>query len=87
MMSETFKHYCNGIKNSFRLLTELKNSEEFDQFLQEPPPKSGQPTISRFIQRPLEHIKNLVLSLQKILSLTYMNHPDHDNLSHVINSK
>ncbi len=83
-MSETFEQYCNGIKNSFRLLAELKAYEEFDQFLQEPHLESGHSTISGFIQRPLEHIKILVLSFQKILSKTALDHPDHDNLSHVM---
>ena len=83
-MSETYGHYCNGIKNSFRLLAELRDYQEFNEFLQEPPLDAGQPTISGFIQKPLEHIKNLVLSLQEILSVTALEHQDMDNLSQVI---
>ncbi|KAK2167897.1 hypothetical protein LSH36_22g00005 [Paralvinella palmiformis] len=84
MMSEIFEQYCNGIKNSFRLLAELKSYEEFNQFLRDPALESGQLTISGFIQKPLEHIKNLVLNLQEILSLTSLEHQDMDNLSQVI---
>jgi len=87
MMSEIFEQYCNGIKNSFRLLAELKSYEEFNQFLRDPALESGQLTISGFIQKPLEHIKNLVLNLQEILSLTSLEHQDMDNLSQVIESK
>ena len=53
-MSETYGRYCNGIKNSFRLLAELRDYEEFEQFLQEPRLEAGKPTISGFIQKPLE---------------------------------
>jgi regulator of G-protein signaling 3 len=87
MMAATYEQYCNGIKNSFRLLAELRDYEEFDEFLQEPPLEAGQPTISGFIQKPLEHIKNLVLNLQKILSLTPLGHQDFDNLSQVIEGR
>ena len=87
MMSEVFEQYCNGIKNSFRLLAELKNFEEFSEFLQDPPLERGQLTICGFIQKPLEHIKHLVLNLQEILSLTSLEHQDMDNLSQVIESK
>ena len=83
-MSETYGNYCNGIKNSFRLLAELRDYQEFNEFLQEPPLDAGQTTISGFIQKPLEHTKNLVLNLQKILSVTALEHQDMDNLSQVI---
>ena len=86
-MTETYQHYCSGINNSFRLLAELKDYQEFNEFLQEPPLHAGQPTISNFIQKPLEHIKKLFLNLQKISNLTPLSHQDTENLSQVIEGK
>jgi len=84
-MTKEFDQYCNGIKNSFRLLAELKDYQEFDQFLRDSSLHSGPPTISLFILKPLEHIKNMLVHIQNILSLTSMDHPDHEHLSRVIN--
>ena len=86
-MTETYQQYCSGVKNSFRLLAELKEYQEFNEFLQEPPLDAGQPTISNFIQKPLEHIKNLVVNLQKISNFTPLSHQDTENLSQVIEGK
>ena len=83
-MTETYEKYCSGIKNAFLLLAELRDYEEFDHFLREPPTEGRQPSITRFIQKPLEHIKNLVLNLQKIQTLTPLGHRDRESLGRAI---
>ncbi|KAK2140872.1 hypothetical protein LSH36_1222g00016 [Paralvinella palmiformis] len=87
LMAEVFGQYCNGIKNSFRLLAELRKYDEFNAFLHRAAAvQCGQLSITEFIQKPLEHIKNMVLILQEILSKTPAEHHDVDNLCHVVDA-
>ncbi|KAI0227526.1 hypothetical protein LSAT2_021994 [Lamellibrachia satsuma] len=80
MMTAAYRAYCDGLSGAMRLLAELQTSSKFDNFLREQPLQCGQPTISEFICKPLEHLCDLVFNLQSVMT----SDPSSVSLQHVV---
>ena len=55
--------------------------------LQEPKLEAGQPSISAFMYRPIQHIKELFQVLQEIYSNTQSDGADHFTLTQVVDGR
>ncbi|XP_076454818.1 uncharacterized protein LOC143289654 [Babylonia areolata] len=63
--------YAQGLGSANRMLSELRGHARFARFLQEPPLAAGrQPSISAFLFRPLQHVKELSLVLEDLFFIT-----------------
>ncbi|ELU00522.1 hypothetical protein CAPTEDRAFT_227441 [Capitella teleta] len=83
-MAEAYESYCNGIKSAFRLLLELSENPEFKGTLKEFTRSANGLSISQFLQKPLMHIKTLVLSFQQIALSTPLDHYEYKHVKFVI---
>nr|KAG5693409.1 hypothetical protein BaRGS_009882 [Batillaria attramentaria] len=83
MFCQAHETYALGLSEANRVLSELRQNEDFVRFVKEPALEAGQPSISAFIFRPLQHIKELYLVLQDIYMFTPPTSPDHSTLRQV----
>ena len=80
-----YERYCGGVRDSVTLYMTLRKMREFDRYVSELTRGSdGKLKISGFIQKPVEHVKNLTLSVQRIYKLTDSTHHDYENLQEVV---
>ncbi|PVD28313.1 hypothetical protein C0Q70_10900 [Pomacea canaliculata] len=66
MLCQAHETYALGLRKANRVLSELQHNHDFVRFVKEPALEPGQPSISAFIFRPLQHIRELFVVLQDI---------------------
>ena len=54
MFCQAHEAYAAGLSEANRVLSDMRQHEEFLRFIKEPPLEPGQPSISAFIFRPLQ---------------------------------
>lgn len=81
---DAYERYSDGLKESLKLLGDLKTYEQFFLFLNNPEPCGNQPSIDDFLQRPSEHLEAVMLTLRTILSHTPNDHKDAEALRLVV---
>ncbi|XP_025112214.1 uncharacterized protein LOC112574971 isoform X2 [Pomacea canaliculata] len=84
MLCQAHETYALGLREANRVLSELQHNHDFVRFVKEPALEPGQPSISAFIFRPLQHIRELFVVLQDIFLHTPPQSPDHATLKQVI---
>ena len=63
-MADTYESYCNGIKNAFYLLMDLRAYPEFEDFIKNTQGLAcGECTIYGFIKKPLEVSKHFIYNI------------------------
>ncbi|KAH9500272.1 hypothetical protein Btru_073594 [Bulinus truncatus] len=88
MLCQAYESYANGLANSNTLLKELRKNRDFMSFVKEPATEDGQsfnqPTISAFINRPVQHIQELCVVLSEIFASTPLHSPDFATLQQIV---
>ncbi|PVD28170.1 hypothetical protein C0Q70_10755 [Pomacea canaliculata] len=84
MLCQAHEMYALGLREANRVLSELQHNHDFVRFVKEAALEPGQPSISAFIFRPLQHIRELFVVLQDIFLHTPPQSPDHATLKQVI---
>lgn len=84
MLCQAYDLYAKGISNANLVLSDLRRCEDFVRFVQEPPLEGGQPSISSFIYRPVQHVRELYRVLQDIFLNTPADGPDYNSLKQVV---
>ncbi|GFO45578.1 regulator of G-protein signaling 3 [Plakobranchus ocellatus] len=88
MFCQAYEDYAYGLMRSNTMLRELRKNKEFIHFLKEPGTEEGQtfghPSISAFINRPVQHIQELHNVLSDIFSSTPLTSPDFHTLQQVV---
>ena len=78
-----YEIYCCGVRDSIKLLTRIRKSKNFQSFLQQCSSDDAT-SISKFLQKPVEYVKNLTLHTQQLLTLTSSDEADYENLQEVV---
>ncbi|CAL1540455.1 unnamed protein product, partial [Lymnaea stagnalis] len=88
MLCQAYESYANGLARSNTLLRELRKNRDFMSFIREPPTEDsqamGHPTISAFINRPVQHIHELYAVLNEIFAATPLHSADFSTLQQVV---
>ena len=82
----SYELYCSGVCDSVKLLSELRSYKDFSKYVKKLGNENENLSLGKFIQRPVEHMKNLTLMMQKINKSTPSSHPDSDELQDMINA-
>ncbi|XP_070175591.1 uncharacterized protein [Littorina saxatilis] len=83
MFCQAHESYAEGLSEANRVLSDMRQNEEFLRFIKDPPLAPGQPSISAFIFRPLQHIKELCAVLQEIFACTPKTSAEYSTLKQV----
>ncbi|RUS74181.1 hypothetical protein EGW08_018049, partial [Elysia chlorotica] len=88
LFCQVYEDYAHGLVRSNSLLRELRKNRDFMSFIKEPGTEEGQmfghPSISAFINRPVQHIQELHSVLSDIFSSTPLASPDFATLQQVV---
>uniref|UniRef100_A0A2C9M8D8 PDZ domain-containing protein n=1 Tax=Biomphalaria glabrata TaxID=6526 RepID=A0A2C9M8D8_BIOGL len=88
MLCQAYESYANGLASSNTLLKELRKNRDFMSFVKDTPSEDGQsfgqPTISAFINRPVQHIQELCMVLSEIFAATPLHSPDFATLQQIV---
>ncbi|VDH97352.1 regulator of G-protein signalling 3 [Mytilus galloprovincialis] len=84
MICQAYDLYARGIAGANQSLAELRKNPEFVKFVKEPKLQSGQPSISAFIYRPVQHVNELYQTLKEIFLNTDNQSRDFQGLKHVV---
>ncbi|XP_071096723.1 uncharacterized protein [Haliotis cracherodii] len=84
MLCQAYEIYAHGLSDANGVLSDLKRNEDFIRFVKNPQLLSGQPSISAFIYRPIQHVKELYQVLQDIFANTRSDSHDHITLQQVV---
>ncbi|PVD27996.1 hypothetical protein C0Q70_10573 [Pomacea canaliculata] len=84
MLCQAHEMYALGLREPNRVLSQLQHNHDFVRFVKEPALEPGQPSISAFIFKSLQHIRELFVVLQDIFLHTPPQSPDHATLKQVI---
>ena len=87
MLCQAYDLYAKGLQQANQVLSDLQKSEDFVRFIQDSQLEGGQPSISQFIHRPVQHIRELYRVLQEIYLNTSQDSEDYDNLKQVVEGK
>lgn len=87
MLCQAYDLYAKGISAANQLLSELRRCEDFVRFVKDPPLEVNQPSISAFIYRPVQHIRELYKVLQDVFHSTSTDSPDYNCLKQVVEGK
>ena len=79
-----YEKYGSGVKHSMTLLMELRKIKDFDRFLKKLQQQNEPLKLSSVIQKPVAHIKNMTVTVQRIYKLTDHEHADHEHLQEVV---
>ena len=80
MLCQAYDLYAQGLSAANQLLSNLRRSEDFVRFVKEPSLEVGQPSISAFIYRPVQHIRELYRTVQEVFTNTSPDSPDYTAL-------
>ncbi|KAK3088405.1 hypothetical protein FSP39_018747 [Pinctada imbricata] len=86
MLSQAYDLYSKGLGEANVLLLDLSKSGEFVKFIREPSMDPQQPTISAFISRPVQHIRELYTLIREIFVNTSGNGESYYGLKQVVES-
>ncbi|ESO85945.1 hypothetical protein LOTGIDRAFT_167700 [Lottia gigantea] len=84
MLCQAYEIYANGLSNANAVLSDLKRNPDFVRFVKEPVLTQGVPSISAFIYRPIQHLKELQQCLQDIFNNTSTDSEDFITLKNVV---
>ena len=84
MLCQAYDLYAKGLQQANQVLSDLQKSPDFVRFIQESPQEGRQPSISQFILRPVQHIRELYRVLQEIFLNTAQDSEDHGSLKQVV---
>ena len=84
MLCQAYDLYAKGLQQANQVLSDLQKTEDFMRFVQDPPLEGRQPSISQFIYRPVQHIRELYRVLQEIYLNTSQESEDYSNLKQVV---
>jgi regulator of G-protein signaling 3 len=80
MLCQAYDLYAKGISTANHLLSELRRNEDFVRFVRDPPLEGNQPSISTFIYRPVQHIRELYKVVQEVFTNTSSGSSDYNSL-------
>ena len=80
MLCQAYDLYAKGISTANHLLSELRKNEDFVRFVRDPPLEGNQPSISTFIYRPVQHIRDLYKVVQEVFTNTSNGSSDYNSL-------
>ena len=84
MLCQAYDLYAKGLQQANQVLSALEKTDDFSRFVQEAPLEGRQPSISQFIYRPVQHIRELYRVLQEIYLNTTQDSEDYDSLKQVV---
>ncbi|XP_013382270.1 uncharacterized protein LOC106153048 [Lingula anatina] len=85
VVSESYETYCKGLPDAVQLLKQLSANQEFAKFIQKQQIESiDGPDLLSFLHYPPEHLRQLLILLQSILSLTPLEHHDQAQLQKTV---
>ena len=84
MLCQAYDLYAKGISNANHVLSDLRRCEDFVRFVQEPALEGGQPSISSFIHRPVQHVRDLYRVIQDVFLNTPSDSSDYNSLKQVV---
>lgn len=79
-----YESYCPGVMNALHYLASMKRSNPELYVYLKKASLDDKFTISAFLQKPIEHIKELVLTLQRILCYMEATSSDYSSLKQVV---
>ena len=84
MLCQAYDLYAKGLQQANQVLSELQQTGDFRRFVKDPPLEGMQPSISQFIYRPVQHIRELYRVLQEIYLNTSQDSEDYGSLKQVV---
>ncbi|XP_045191341.2 uncharacterized protein LOC123548240 [Mercenaria mercenaria] len=84
MLCQAYDLYAKGISAANQLLSELRRNEDFVRFVRDPPLEGNQPSISTFIYRPVQHVRELYKVIQEVFSNTSTDSSDYNSLKELV---
>ncbi|KAL8609608.1 hypothetical protein ACOMHN_023744 [Nucella lapillus] len=83
MFCQAHEAYAAGLSAANCVLSEMGQNKKFLRLVKDPPLQPGQPSISAFIFRPLQHMKELSSVFQEIYKHTSSSSAEHATLRKV----
>ncbi|WAR30627.1 RGS3-like protein [Mya arenaria] len=83
MLCQAYDLYAKGISAGNQLLSDLRRNDDFVRFVREPSLESNQPSISSFIYRPVQHVRELYKVIKDLFANTAPNSPDYNSLKQI----
>ncbi|KAL5012143.1 hypothetical protein ScPMuIL_010694 [Solemya velum] len=77
MLCQAYDLYINGLNSAIEVLQVLKKNDDFLKYIKDPPLVPFQPSISAFIYRPVQHIRELFHVLNEIFTNTSEDSDDY----------
>ncbi|XP_052222379.1 uncharacterized protein LOC127838592 isoform X1 [Dreissena polymorpha] len=84
MLCQAYDLYAKGISAANQLLSDLRRSEDFVRFISVAAVPDGQPSISAFVYRPVQHVRDLYRVIQDIFHNTSLDSSDYNCLKQVV---
>lgn len=84
MISQAYKLYAQGLSDADKTLQDLRKNPDFKKFLQESVSQNVKSSISAFIVRPSQHIKEMYQTLREIFANTNRDASDYANLKQIV---